>query len=358
MTAAPAEAQVVLEDLVFTGGASVEGYQGNLPAAAVTAIDSTEFAAAAVGEFGVRGRVGFLANESQRLRFSFDGGLRQFAAGGFELQDYAPREWVGAADLNYERRVSDFGFVTLRGNVRGREVHDRPPMPLFLQPGYWGGRAGVGVETRPLRGTVLDLEAGGEWAKYGAPSFAQRLLLLNRDLRSLELGVTRSLDDDSSLRGYTILDRVHYPRQRTFDERDPFRRDRTYRGGLLWTRPAEVYGQVGIEGAVNRSNSRRPEYDALSIRAVLSAPLWRDVDLTLFGLLTAKRYVQPTEFARLIPGEEADNASIAYAALSRPLAANLDATMRLGWTRAETDLGEHYYQRVGLTLLLNYRPNR
>ena len=37
------------------GGLSGEGYRGNLPAITVTAVDSTEEAAAAVGEFGIRG---------------------------------------------------------------------------------------------------------------------------------------------------------------------------------------------------------------------------------------------------------------------------------------------------------------
>ncbi len=46
---------MIWQDLVFTGGMSVEGYRGNLPAITVTAVDNTEEASAAVGEFGLRG---------------------------------------------------------------------------------------------------------------------------------------------------------------------------------------------------------------------------------------------------------------------------------------------------------------
>jgi hypothetical protein len=59
---------------------------------------------------------------------------------------------------------------------------------------------------------------------------------------------------------------------------------------------------------------------------------------------------------RLVPGEEADNASLLYIDLTRPLAPNLTASVRFGWTRAETDIGDSYYRRSGLSFFLNYRP--
>ena len=59
----------------------------------------------------------------------------------------------------------------------------------------------------------------------------------------------------------------------------------------------------------------------------------------------------------LVPGEEADNASIAYVQVGRPMAVNLDGAIRVGWTRAETDIGNAYYQRFGLSVRMNYRPN-
>jgi hypothetical protein len=80
------------------------------------------------------------------------------------------------------------------------------------------------------------------------------------------------------------------------------------------------------------------------------------MSLNVYALLTAKSYVHDTDFTRLVPGEEADNASLAYLQLSRPVAMNLDAAFRLGWTRAETDYGSAYYQRLGASLQFNYRP--
>ncbi len=79
--------------------------------------------------------------------------------------------------------------------------------------------------------------------------------------------------------------------------------------------------------------------------------------LSVLAQLTTKSYVNETNFALLVPGEEADNASIVYAELVRSIRSNLDGGVRLGWTRAETDIGNAYYQRFGLSFFLNYRPN-
>jgi hypothetical protein len=35
---------------------------------------------------------------------------------------------------------------------------------------------------------------------------------------------------------------------------------------------------------------------------------------------------------------------------------NLDGAIRFGWTRAETDIGDSYFQRFGATFLFRYRP--
>jgi hypothetical protein len=111
-----------------------------------------------------------------------------------------------------------------------------------------------------------------------------------------------------------------------------------------------------VEGTVNRSNSSRPEYDALRVSAVASIPVPHDLILNFYADLTDKRYVTKTDFARLVPGEEADNASVIYLELVRPIMVNLNAAVRLGWNRAETDIGGSYFERYGLTVLLRYRP--
>jgi hypothetical protein len=128
------------------------------------------------------------------------------------------------------------------------------------------------------------------------------------------------------------------------------------RAGLEWTYAGAVFAQAGIEGTLNRSNSIRPEYDALNLRLLLTTPLPGDLSASLYALLARKSYVAETEFTRLVPGEEADNASVAYLQFNRPVALNLDGAIRFGWTRAETDIGDAYYRRFGMSLLLHYRP--
>jgi hypothetical protein len=87
-----------------------------------------------------------------------------------------------------------------------------------------------------------------------------------------------------------------------------------------------------------------------------ATPLPRDLRLSVSGSFTAKRYLHESEFARLLPGEEANSASLIYLSLSRQLEENLDGTFRIGWTRAETEIGDAYFARFGGSLIFHYRP--
>ncbi len=352
----PGRAQITWQDLVFTGGMSVEGYRGNLSAVTVPAVDSTNHASAAVGELGVRGVFSLFSRDHRNLLLRMDGGLRQFAAGGFRVRDYAPRELVGQLDLAYQQRVSALGVLQVEVGADGRRVEDRPPMPLFIQPGYLTADARVRLQLYPLKGISLDAEVGGEVADYRTSGLTPQLDLLDRRSLGGELGA--SWGNSWSVRLHAGLRGVAYRNQGTFDPEDPFRKDRTGSLGATLTYPhrSGAFGQVGAEGTFNRSNSSRPEYNALRLQAVVGAPLPLEFSLNLFGALTRKRYLTETDFARLVPGEEADNASQLYLELARPLLVNLDGALRFGWTRAETDFGNAYFRRYGATFLLRYRP--
>ena len=306
-------AQVGFGDFVVTGGLSWEGYRGNFSAVTLPVIDSTDHAAAAVGEFGARGRLRFLEEGDRALDVSFDGGLRQFAAVGFELRDYAPREWVSRVGATYGQGVGDLGRMTLAAGYRNRSVDDRPPMPLFLQPGY-GSITGSGYfQLRPIQRVTFDAEVDLERTDYGAPLLLPQLDLLDRDSQGFELGAGASGGGDWSVRFFTGFRWSQYERQSTSDAEDPYRRDRTVSIGARWSLQGAVLATLGVEGTVNRSNSKRPEYDAVSVRGEVSAVLpWWDVSTNVFALLTSKSYIHQTEFARLVPGEEADNASVVY----------------------------------------------
>lgn len=357
---ATAASQLSLHDLVVTGGVAAEGYRGNLEAAAVTVRDSSDAAAAAMGELAVRGNVGLLRRMGRRADLSFDAGMRQFAASGFELRDYAPREFVGALNVSGAQVVGEYGTGTAEVAVRLRSVTDRPPMPLYIQPAVRNASGAVGFQTHRLEewtgGAQVRGELKGEWADYPALDFAPQLDLLDFVAGGFELGADWDRDG-SRLRAYTGVDAERYEGQRTGDPADPYRTDRIWRLGSRWTRDGPLYLQFGAEGTLRRSNSLRPEYNALRVESVASSRLPLGFSATLYATLTGKRYRHATEFARLIPGEEADNASVVYLSLGRAVADNLDSTLRLGWTRAETEIGDNYFQRFGATLLLNYRPD-
>ena len=75
----------------------------------------------------------------------------------------------------------------------------------------------------------------------------------------------------------------------------------------LLTQPRPLPLRWVVQATVNRSNSRRPEYDALSLRTLVSVPLPLDVGGTLLAVITGKSYVNESDFKVLVPGEEADN---------------------------------------------------
>jgi hypothetical protein len=351
-----ANAQVRWRDLVLTMGSSAERYTGNFSAVTVPVVDSTEHANAAVVEVGIRGTVALLERATHDLVLSLDGGVRQAAATGFRIRDYAPREWVGTSTLQFSHTTGRFGRFVARAGMSSRSVQDRPPMPLFLQPGYATATGSVGLVTRSIDGVSLDFAVDVESADYRALEFVPQLDLLDRRSVGLETGA-RWGSDPSAVRFFAGLRWSEYEHQGSFDPTDPFRRDRTVRAGLDWSHFGRVIVQLGVEGTINRSNSNRPEYDALSASGVLTAPLPGRLTLNMYALITGKSYINETKFARLVPGEEADNASIAYVQVGRPIAPNLDGAIRAGWTRAETDIGSAYYQRFGLSIRLNYRPN-
>ena len=349
----------VIRDLVVTGGLAGEGYSGNLSAVTIPVVDSINDAAAAVGQFSTRLELELLpGRERSLLDVTVDAGLRQFAVAGFKIRDYAPREWVGSVDANYSRALQGWGSMVLTAGFKGRAVEDRPPMPLFLQPGYnqWTG----GGLLRYLAGGGLsfDLGVSGEVENYQGVDPVPQLDLLDRRGASAELGVNWLTRHNWRLRLFGAYERSKYPQQGSFVPADPFRRDHTVRLGGTWTYLGDaLLVDLGVEGTRNRSNSRRPEYDALALRAQITYPLPWSIIADAFVVATGKSYLFETEFVRLVPGEEADNASQAYLTLSRPVAANLDAALQLGWTRAETDVGDQYYERYGVTVLFRYRPN-
>ena len=350
----PVSGQGRVRELEVNAGLSGEVYRGNLAAATVAVVDSTERAGAAVGEISARGTVALHEAERRWVFLAFDAGLRQFAAGGFVIRDYAPREWVGQGALSYSQLLGAWGSATTRLGWRGRTVKDRPPMPLFLQPGFGIATASLKLELSEIDRVRFDVLVDAVWADYTAHRLVTQLDLLDRRSQGVEIGA--AWGDAAIVRVFGAFRRSEYPHQATFEPSDPIRRDRTVQAGFSWTIDAPVTAAVGVEGTVNRSNSRRPEYDALSLRALVSVPLPLDVGATLLAVITGKSYVNESDFKVLIPGEEADNASVVYLDLARPLAQDLDGSVRLGWTRAEADVGNAYFQRFGVSMLLRYRP--
>lgn len=361
-------AQAWLADLVFSGGLAVEQYRGGIPSVTLPVVDSVDQAWATSAELGVRAVLSSNPTGFDGLTVTVDGGVRQFDAYGFKLRDYAPRVSSGVLDAVF-RRTTNFGVLQFSGRAGGREVVDRTPTPLFLEPGYANYEGSALFQTREIGGTYWDVSVQGGRSDYNAQDIVPQLDLLDRNKIGFELGAAQGRMWDAArltMRFYGSFTEFRYPKQGTSYAPDPFRRDQAYQVGAEWQydglessegfESSGVTAQVGIQGTINRSNASRTEYNAVSVNAELSTPLPADMRFNVTAVLTAKDYLTETEFIRLIPGEEADNASRVFVGVSKYLTDAINAVVRVGWTRAETDIGDAYFERYGGSLLLRYRP--
>ena len=359
VTPGPAGAQVGLRDVVVSVGSSIDRYAGNFTAITVPIVDSAEAVSAVGARVSARGTVLLHSSRGSELSVALDGGWRQTTAWGFVARDYAPTEWVGGAEATYLRQTS-WGRATAVLGIDGRSIWDRPPMPLFKQAGYLHTTGSVGFVHESPESANVDVGIHFLDANYGAPPDFAQLDLLDRREVEAEVGASWGRAQ-TGLRFFLGIRGSEYVSQASFDPADPFRRDRTIRGGLTWVRinPSTrgvVFLQGGIQGIINRSNSRRPEYEAVRAEGTVQVRLPSNYSLTAEVLLHYKNYVHETAFARLVPGEEADNESEVNVGVSREVADALDAHLRLEWARAETDFSGAYFGRFGLSFVVNYRP--
>ena len=356
--ATPAEGtgQIRLRDFVITEGASLEGYLGNFSAITVPQIDSTERAVAGVGEFRVRGILGLMARENQSVDVAFDGGIRQFATGGFQLRNYAPREHSGSLETTYQRRIRRVGSLTANAGARLRSISDRPPMPLYLAPGYDRYTAGMSY----LHRGIFDLGVVGEVADYAAPKVLPALDLLDRSSVVVTAGVRKiyrspaelDRDDYWGLRAFSSYSYHSYPQQ---GQGSPRIDHAVGAGATFEGRWERLSLEFTLEGTRSRSTSRRVEYNAARLNGQADWILGQSTQVGLRGTLARKRFIQPGQDA-LVPGEEADNASILYAELTRHLGDRVSGAFRFGWQKVETNISGAYYTRFGGSFFLRVRP--
>ena len=353
----PLAGQVRLNDLVITGGAAMEVYLGNFSAVTVAQIDSTDSALAGVGHWTARGSVNFLPSGRRALWLDFDGGVRQFATGGFQLRNYAPREHSGRLTMTYGQRLAG-GTFTTEATARARSIADRPPMPLYLSPGYetYTARVGYGRSLRP--GLDLSVAVTGEKADYSAPKTLPQLDLLDRSSVIVRTEAVRDFRDparteDFSKFGVFAAYRHHsYPKQGL----GLLRADHALGGGVSYERETDrLVLRLSLDGTLSRSNAPRVEYNAAVLKGELTWSLGTSTQLDFEGTLARKRYRNRVQ-DHLVPGEEGDNASLLYAEVTRFLSPQVDASFRFGWQKVETNISGAYYTRFGGTFFLKVRP--
>lgn len=348
-------------DFVITAGLTGEAWWGDFSAIAVPEFDSTESVKAGVGEWSARGVFPLLSGTRHRLEATLDGGIRQSAAAGFRGRNYAPREQSGRLTVTYDHSLAG-GVVTAEATARSRRIIDHPPMPLYKFPGY----DIYNVQTRygkSVRAINVDLRVAGEQADYKPPPQLAHLDFLDRNSVIVEAGGSRVFylagdpDDYEGPRDYwtfrlfSSFGYHSYPRQGGEVQRV----DHAMRLGATFAlRTEQLEITTTMAGTRSRSTSPRVEYNHGRVQ-MQATWLWDDTDLSLVGTLARKRYTQPTQDA-LVAGEEADNASIFYAEVTRSLGAHVNGAFRLGWRKVETNFSGAFYTRFGGGFSLSVRP--
>ena len=364
--ARPADAQdsaqttgtrVSFEDVTVRAGVSVGGYWGNLSSVTVVWTDPTERAFAGTGFFQLEGAVGF-RRTNRELRVAFDGAVRQYATGGFELRNYAPREYSGDVGATYRQALWG-GHVAVAGQASVRSVADRPPMPLYLQPGYNSSWASVLYSrSLPPNRVVHEFDVHGtfESRDYAAPRVLPQLDLLDRSSGEATAGLSRFLGSEySTLRVFGAFRYHSYPRKGLSIRR----RDKAGRAGVAWTLDRYVsqglQAEAGISGTFNRSNSRRVEYNLVGFEGKLAKSLGSATDLLLDLNVTRKSYLAPSQY--LVPGEEVDDLTSVEAGVVQSLG-SVFATIRVYWKKAETNISGAYYSNFGVSFSMSATPWR
>ena len=350
-----------VRDFVITAGLTGEAWWGDFSAITVPQFDSTERAQAGVGEWSARGVFSLLRRSTHRLEATLDGGIRQSAATGFRLRNYAPRENSGRLTLTYEHLLGG-GVATAEATARSRRIIDHPPMPLYKHPGYdiYNVQAGYAKSVRAIN---VDVKVAGEQADYKPPPQLDHLDFLDRNSMVVEAGASRvfylAADPEAygdardywTLRFFGAYGYHSYPRQ----GREMQRVDRALRlGATFGLRTTKLEITTTVAGIRSRSTSPRVEYNHGRVH-VQATWLWDDTDVSLVGTLARKRYIRPTQDA-LVAGEEADNASVLYAEVTRSLGLNVNGAFRLGWRKVETNYTGAFYTRFGGGFSLSVRP--
>ena len=363
-TASPLAGQGIVQDLVISGGMAGEVWRGDFAALTIIQVDSTNQAVAWVGEWSANGIFNLARRERSSLDATVDVGFRQFAPGGFQLRRYFPREYSALLTTRYRRDIADGrgGILVAEATARKRGIGDRPPMPLYLPPGYGSYRLKAGYRTT-LAGSRASLTVTGERADYDAPVLLRYLDLLDRRSVVVEAAGTRRSyrsPDSGEYSGVRFFGsyRYHtYPRQAT---EGVFRVDHAVGlGGSYELSAGRMDLDVSLDGTRNWSNSRRVEYHAGRLGVQMQLwEVWRGFGLSVASDLAVKRYRNPSEEYLLVPGEEADNGAALHAEITRSVARNMNVAFRLGWQRVETSSTGAHYTRFGGAFFLRVRPTR
>lgn len=359
-----ASGQVRVENVSITMGVGGEVYgsEGNFLAIAVPQVDSTDSALGASGDMGAAGRLILMTGNGRSLSADFNLGMRQFWTDGFQARNYAPRELSGRMQASYRQYLGG-GTLVVSPSVDSRHIADRPPLPLYLAPGYNAAAVVANYFWPVATDLTLYGQLTGETKDYTADLPA--LDDLDRRSTGLEAGVQRvfrgraetrdpDIRDQSTLRFFGTYLRHNYPKQGL----GLLRTDNAARiGGEFSLDRRDTRGfsfELRAHGTRSRSNSRRVDYNAGRIEATGSLELGDDTQLNLQGLWAVKRYINQQDF--LIPGEEADNATIIFAQVTRFLRDGVRAGIGGGWTRAETNFSGAYYQRLSVSFSLTVNP--
>ncbi len=226
-----------------------------------------------------------------------------------------------------------------------RAVADPPELPAYLDPGRFEFWAGAALATPVASGWEIEARGSGGLVRYTPDDWR----VLDRSgyvgsvalLRALGPGLARLT---LAAGGEAYVESVPTARN-----------DTRWSLQLGWLTGEPVFLQLEADLAWNSSSRAGFDYRSRRAALLLSAPLGRG-SVQFYAAVAAKTYSEPGPPGARVAPSDRDTGSFVILQVTRPLGTTTNLHLRGEWSRSETGFRDLYFQRLGLSALVSFRP--
>ncbi|UCC71523.1 MAG: hypothetical protein JSV86_14170 [Gemmatimonadota bacterium] len=343
MTRAAATAASLVAAFLFAAPLPAQSFRSDLSAGPEFLL--FEANSASEGSFAARASGGFLwtARPGSQLAFAVEprAGLRVLT-----FEETTSSELIADLMATFGSAGRGRGWrwqVGIRGKVR--DLSDPPELPVYLEPGRGEGWADAIVAAPVGAGWMVEARGSAGFVRYTP----QEWRVLDRDGALGALSINHALGPGVA-RFTFVVGAEDYTDPLAFgrgDGRWGFRVD--------WATSETIFLQLEAALAWNTSNIVGFDYRSHRAALLLSAPLG-DASAQVYAGIALKTYKDPgSPDARVAPSDR-DTGSFIIVQATQPLCTTTSLHVRGEWSRSETGFRDQYFQRLGFSALLSFRP--